>query len=71
MCNVCYLWACFAKSVEYGVSEGGETLAQVAQKGGRCPIPGNIQGQVGWGSEQPGLVEDVPVHCRGVGPDDL
>ncbi|KAK4814152.1 hypothetical protein QYF61_009199, partial [Mycteria americana] len=24
-------------------NEGGETLAQVAQRGGRCPIPGNIQ----------------------------
>jgi len=33
--------------------EGGETLAQVAQRDGRCPIPGNIQGQVGWGSAQP------------------
>ena len=33
--------------------EGGETLAQVAQRSCRCPIPGNIQGQVGRGSEQP------------------
>lgn len=39
-------------------------LAQVAQRGGRCPIPGNIQGQVGQGSEQPGLVKDAPAHCR-------
>ena len=33
----------------------------------------NIQfaGQVGRGSEQPDPVEDVPAHCRGVGPDDL
>jgi len=31
--------------------KGGETLKQVAQKGGGCPIPGDIQGQVGWGSE--------------------
>ena len=51
--------------------EGGETLAQVARRGGRCPIPGNVQGQVGQGSEQPDLVEDVPAHCRGVGLDDL
>ncbi|KAK4818961.1 LOW QUALITY PROTEIN: hypothetical protein QYF61_022628 [Mycteria americana] len=43
----------------------GETLEQVAQRCGRCPIPGNIQGQVGRGSEQPDLVEDVPAHCRG------
>jgi len=32
----------------------------------RCPLPRNIQGQVGWGSEQPDLAEDVPAHCRGV-----
>jgi len=35
--------------------KGGETLAQVAHRGGRCPIPGNFQGQVGWGFEQPDL----------------
>jgi len=52
-------------------SEGGETLTQVAQRGGRGPIPGNIQGHVEWGSEQPCLVEDVPACCRGVGLDDL
>ena len=34
-------------------------------------IPGNIPGQVGQGSEQPDLVEDVPAHGRGVGLDDL
>jgi len=42
----------------------GERLAQVAQRGGRCLIRGNIRSQVGWGSEQPGLVEDVPGDCR-------
>ena len=26
-----------------------------------------FQGQVGWGFEQPGLVESVPAHGRGVG----
>jgi len=51
--------------------EGGETLEQVAQRGGRCPISGNVQGQVGQGSEHPGLVKDVPIHCTGVGLDDL
>jgi len=40
-------------------------------KGGRCSVPGNVQGQGGWGSEQPDQVEDVPAHCRGVGLDDL
>jgi len=52
-------------------NEGGETLDQVVQGAGWCPIPGNIPGQVGWGSEQPGLVEDVPAHDRGGGLDGL
>jgi len=51
--------------------EGGKTLAQITWIGGRCPIPGNIQGQVGRGSEQPDPVEDVPGHVRGVGLGDL
>lgn len=50
---------------------GGGTLAQVAQRGGRCLIPGNIRGQVGQGSEQPDLVENVPAYCRGVGIDEF
>ena len=45
-------------------------LEQVAQRGGRCPIPGNFECQVGQGSEQPDLAEDVPAYCRGVGLDD-
>ena len=52
-------------------AEGGETLAQAAPRGGRCPIPGNIPGQAGRGSERPDLVGDVPAHCRGVGLGDL
>jgi len=32
-----------------------------------APLPGSLQGQVGWSSEQPGLVEDVPAHGMGVG----
>jgi len=52
-------------------TEGGETLEWVAQRGSGGPIPGNIQTQVGQGSEQPDLIEDVPVHCRGGGLDDL
>jgi len=59
------------KTVELKSSqEGDETLSQVAQRGDGCPIPGNIQGQVGQGSEQPGLVEDVPAYCSGVRLDD-
>jgi len=46
-------------------------VAQVAQRGARCPIPRNIQGQAERGSEQPDLVEDVPAHCTGIGLDDL
>jgi len=31
-------------------------LERAAQKGCGCPIPGGVQGQVGWGPGQPGLV---------------
>ena len=30
-------------------------------------LPGSIQGQVGWGFEQPGLEGGVPAYSRGVG----
>jgi len=36
-----------------------------------APSLENVEGRVGWGSEQPDLVVDVPAHCRGVGLDDL
>ncbi|KAK4826704.1 hypothetical protein QYF61_010919, partial [Mycteria americana] len=36
--------------------EGGGTLEQVAQRSCGCPLPGSVQGQVGWGFEQPDLV---------------
>lgn len=29
----------------------GETLEQIVQRGGKCSVSGNIQGQSGWGSE--------------------
>jgi len=45
-------------------NEGGETPEQVSRGVGRCPIPGNIQGQVGCGCEHPDLAEDVPAYCR-------
>lgn len=32
-------------------NEGGETLGHDDQRVGRCPIPGNMQGQVGQSSE--------------------
>jgi len=49
----------------------GETQEQVAQRGGRLPIPGNIPGKDGQGFEHPDLVEDVPAYCREVGLHDL
>jgi len=51
--------------------EGGETLERVTQRHSGGPIPGNIQRQVGLGPEQPGLVKDIPAHCRGIGLNDL
>jgi len=51
-------------------SEGGEALAQVTQRSCGCPLPVSVQGQAGRGFEQPGLVEGVPAHGRGVELDD-
>ena len=42
-------------------SEGAEALEQVVQIICGFPIPGVVQGQVGWGSGQPGLVLDMDV----------
>lgn len=36
-----------------------------------CPIPGHIQGDIGWGLEQSGLAEGVPAQGRGLEQDDL
>ena len=47
--------------------EDGETLKQVAQRSCGCPLPVSVQGQVGWGFEQPGVVEGVPASSRVVG----
>ena len=38
---------------------------------GGCPVPGDIQGRAGQGSEQPDVAVGVPVHYRGFGPGDL
>lgn len=47
---------------------------EVAQRDCGCPIPGGIQGQVGWGPVQPGLVLDIefggPKYIEGLEPDD-
>jgi len=46
-------------------------LEQAAQRGCGCLVPGGVQGQVGWGPGQPGLVLDMevggPACDRGVG----
>ena len=42
-------------------TESGEVLEQAAQRGCGCPVPGGVQGQVGWGPGQPGLVLNVEV----------
>ena len=47
--------------------ESREALAQVGQGSCGCPIPGSVQGQAGWGLEEPDLVEGVPGHGTGVG----
>ena len=52
-------------------SRGGETLEQVAQRDGGCPIPGSTQGSARWGPEHPDIAVGVHVHWRRVGPDDL
>jgi len=52
-------------------SNGSEALAQVAQRGDGCPMPGDTQGQAGWGSGHPDGAVGIPIHCRGVGLDGL
>lgn len=51
--------------------EGAEALAQAAQKSCGCFITESIQGQTGWGFEQPGLLRRVLVHGREVELDNL
>ena len=46
-------------------------MEQAAERDDSCPIPGNTQGQVGRGSEQPDLVEYIGAYCRRVGLDVL
>jgi len=53
--------------VEILYYESCEALEQVAQGSCGCPLPGSVQGQVGWGFEQLGLVKCVPAHVRGAG----
>lgn len=43
-------------------------VEEAAQRGGRCLIPGDVQSQSGWDSEQLG---DVSAHFREAGLDGL
>jgi len=52
---------------EFFYGGGGETLAHIARRGSGGPFPGNIPGQVEWGSEQPDRVEDVLLTAGGLG----
>ena len=46
-------------------------LEQASQRSCGYSVPGDVQGQVGWGPGQPGLLPDLevggPVYDRGVG----
>lgn len=46
--------------------KGGEALEKFAQQSCGYPTPGKVQGQAGWGSEQPGLVEGVSANGGGL-----
>lgn len=41
-----------------------KTKEYIAQRGSRCSIPGNIQSQIGQGSEQCHSVEGVPAFLQ-------
>lgn len=44
----------------------GETQELFAQRSCVCPVTENVQDQPGWGFEQPGVVEYVVAHGRGI-----
>ena len=44
-----------------------KALEQVAQRAGGCSIPGDIQSQSRWGSEQHDQAVGVPLHCKRLG----
>ena len=54
------LWTVLLKS-------GGDALEHIAQRSCGCPIPGGVQGQVGWGLRLPGLVLNVEVGSPACG----
>lgn len=49
------------------VSSSGRKPYVTDQKGCRCPIPGNFEGEAGLGSEEPDEPEDVPAYWGWIG----
>lgn len=52
-CPLCWLIVESGSTKDVLHCRGGETLAQVVLRSRGCSIPGDVQGQVGRGSEQP------------------
>ena len=52
-------------------SKGNEALAVLPREVGDAPCLRGAQGQVGWGTGQPGLVIGSPAHSRGLELDDI
>lgn len=52
-------------------NDGQKTLEEVAQIGGKCLIPENIQDQAGWCFWAAWSCWKYPCRCRAVGVDDL
>jgi len=64
MLNTAGIWFCIRYRKEILYYKGGEALQQGAQGSCGCRMTASVQGQVGWGFEQPGLGEGVPAHGR-------
>ena len=47
------------------------TVSKVVKRGCGCPLSGSVQGQAGWGFEQPGLEWGAPAYSRGLELHDL
>lgn len=69
--SLCSFFKLDRHKVEIFYEDGVDALEQVAQRCGRYPIPGTIQGQIAWVSGYLVLVEDAPDYCREIGLDGL
>jgi len=65
---VCWLLLSYQNVLSYGhhVVTDGECWGTLPREA-VAALSFSVQGQVRWGFEQPGLVEGVPAHGRGVG----